>query len=272
MDNTYLKKRCNEAKIKCLEICVNAGAGHVTSAFSCAELVTALYYDIMKHDPQNPQCVGRDRFIMSKNHGSVMTFPILADLGYIDEKEIYTFLKNGSRLGMHSKMGVPGIDFSGGSLGIGLGIACGMAYSAKHNNYDWLTFCIVGDGEMYEGSIWESAMFAGANKLDNLIVIIDRNHMAITDYTDNMLSQNPLEDKWRSFNFEVRKIDGHSFEEIKSSLSDIRTRKSNKPLCVIAETVKGNGVSFLENNIFMHGCAPKGEKANLAKQELLISH
>lgn len=263
-----LKAKTQYAKEKCLELCIKAGAGHVTSAFSCAEIVAALYYGIMNIDPKNPQWEDRDRFIMSKNHASVITYPILADLGFVKEEEIETFLEEKSIYGAHSKLTINGADFAGGSLGIGLGVACGMAYSAKESKKDWLTFCIVGDGEMYEGSIWESAMFAGANHLSNLVVFVDRNHMCVTDFTDKMLSQSPLEGKWEAFNWEVRTINGHKVEEILESLSDVRNRKSDKPLCIIAETVKGNGIEFMENNVFMHGVAPKGEKAELALKQL----
>lgn len=268
LNEIQLREKTQNAKETCLEFCIRAGAGHITSAFSCAEIVTALYYNVMNIDPHNPNWEDRDRFVMSKNHASIITFPILADLGFVKKEDIETFLEDGSIYGEHSKMCIKGVDFAGGSLGIGLGTACGLAYSAKHNRKSWLTFCIVGDGEMYEGSIWESAMFAGANKLSNLIVVVDRNHMCITDFTDKMLSQNPLEEKWAAFNWEVRIIDGHTIKDILESLSDVRNRSSEKPLCIIAETVKGNGIQFMENNIFMHGVAPKGDKADLAVRQL----
>lgn len=263
-----LKNKVQEIKEKCLDVCVKAGTGHVTSAFSCAEIVTVLYYNVMNINPSDPEWEDRDRFIMSKNHASVITYPILEDLGFVEKGEIETFLEDGSLYGAHSKISIPGADFAGGSLGIGLGVACGMAYSAQKSGKEWLTFCIVGDGEMYEGSIWESAMFAGANNLNNLIVFVDRNHMCVTDFTDKMLSQEPLEDKWAAFNWEVRKIDGHSVSDIMNSLSDIRNREEEKPLCIIAETIKGKGIKFMENNPFMHGVAPQNEKAELAMQQL----
>lgn len=268
LNENDLKEKTQEIKRKCLEICIKAGTGHVTSSFSCAEIVTVLYYNIMNIDPRNPEWEGRDRFVMSKNHASVITFPVLADLGFVNKEDIDSFLEDGSIYGEHSKSSINGVDFSGGSLGIGMGVACGMAYSAKKNQKEWVTFCIVGDGEMYEGSIWEAVMFAGANKLDNLVVFVDRNHMCITDFTDKMLAQSPLEDKWTAFNWEVRSVNGHSITEITDSLEDVRNRKSGRPLCIIAETVKGRGIRFMENNILMHGVAPKGEEAELALHQL----
>lgn len=263
-----LTKKCNEIKQKCLEMCINAGSGHVTSAFSCAEIVTALYYHIMNYDNKNPNWESRDRFIMSKNHASVITYPILADLGFINEEELSTFLKNGSRLGSHSKSNIMGVDFSGGSLGIGLGVASGMAYAAKMNLETWMTFAIVGDGECYEGSIWEAAMFAGHNNLNNLVTIIDRNYMCVTDFTENMLRLESLEDKWKAFGWDVITINGHKFDEIINAMSGIRSRKSVKPLCIIAETVKGNGIDFMSNQLFMHGVAPKGKYAEEALRQI----
>jgi len=259
-----IEQKIRQIKAECLEMCIRAGSGHVTSAFSCAEIVALLYYEIMHIGPDLPERE-RDRFIMSKNHASAITYPILADLGFIEREEVNTFLANGSRLGCHSKREVPGIDFSGGSLGIGIGAACGMAYIAKYTRQPWLTFCILGDGECYEGSVWEAVMFAGHNKLNQLVVIVDRNHMAVTDFTDHMLDQSPLAEKWQAFNFEVREVkDGHNIHELRAVFHDVRLRKSDKPLCVIADTVKGHGIDFMENNILMHGVTPTGKKAELA--------
>lgn len=263
-----LEEKVMSAKEACLEMCIGAGVGHVTSAFSCAEIVATLYYDIMNIDPKNPSWSQRDRFVMSKNHGSVITYPILADLGFFPREQLTQFLKDGSFLGIHTKPSVPGADFSGGSLGIGLGMACGMAYVAKLNGEKWLTFCLVGDGECYEGSIWEASMFASANELSNLIVIVDRNQMAITDFTEKMLPFHSLEEKWRSFGWEVRTIkNGHDIVQIKTALTDIRYRQG-KPLCLVANTIKGHGIDFMESAPLWHGRAPGGEQAKLAIEQL----
>ncbi len=263
-----LAKKVAQIKHKCLELCVNAGVGHITSAFSCAEIVTVLYYEIMNINPNNPNWRERDRFVMSKNHASVITYPILADLGFIKEDEINTFLKDGSLFCLHSKINIPGIDFAGGALGIGIGTACGLAYAAKQDNSKRITFCIIGDGECYEGSVWEAALFASHNKLNNLILILDRNQLCITDFTEKMLALNSLEDKFSSFGWEVRTINGHLLSEIEESMKDIRTRNSEKPLCIVANTIKGKGIAFMENNVLMHGVAPRGDKAALAFEQL----
>ncbi len=268
MDKIKLREKIKEAKHKCLEMCVNAEVGHVTSAFSCVEIVASLYYEIMNINPQIPGWKDRDRFIMSKNHGSVITYPILADLGFFSQSELDFFLKNGSKLGIHSKVNVPGVDFAGGSLGIGLGVACGLAYAAKLNKENWITFTLIGDGECYEGSIWEAAMFAGHYNLNNLIVIIDRNQMCITNFTEKLLRLEPLADKWEAFNWETITINGHDTDQILAALSGVRERKNPKPLCIIADTIKGNGLTSISNKLFWHGAAPKGDQAKIAFEEL----
>ncbi len=263
-----LKLKTKKIKHKCLEMCVNAGIGHVTTAFSCAEIVTALYYRIMNIDISNPDWEDRDRFIMSKNHGSVITYPILADLGFIENNELMTFMGNGSNIGGHSKICVNGVDFSGGSLGIGLGVACGLAYGARLSGKQYKTYVLVGDGECYEGSIWEAAMFAGSNNLNNLTVILDRNGMACTDFTEHMLAQESFRDKWSAFNWEVVEIDGHNMEEVVFALEKAKNYTGTKPVCIIAKTVKGHGIDFMCNNPLMHGVAPKGEQIASAFEQI----
>lgn len=261
-----LKKKTIEIKRKCLDMCINAGAGHITSAFSCADIVVALYYNIMNLTREDGEL--RDRFIMSKNHGSIITYPILEDLGYLEKGETETFLRNGSKLGTHSKISVPGVDFAGGSLGIGLGVAAGMAYSAKVNREPWNVYTIIGDGECYEGSIWESAMFAGFQQLNNLVVFLDRNNLCVTDYTEEMLAFGDMSDKWRSFGWNVKTIDGHNMEEIIDSVKDIPAKRQQRPLCVLCNTVKGNGIDFMSNRLLLHGVTPKGQWADLAREQL----
>lgn len=263
-----LNHKARQIKKICLDMCVNAGMGHVTTAFSCAEIMVALYYDIMRYDSANPSWEDRDRFIMSKNHGSVITYPILADLGFIDKDLLMQFMQDGSILGGHSKKDLPGVDFSGGSLGIGLGVASGLAYGAKLSKKDYRIYCLVGDGESYEGSIWEAAMFAGHNELNNLTVIVDRNNMACTDFTEKMLRMEPYADKWRSFNFDVKEIDGHNMKEVLAALQNSKFRSESKPLCIIANTVKGHGIDFMSNDPLMHGAAPKGDNIQRAYEEL----
>jgi transketolase len=265
---TMIEQKTAWAKHKVLEMCVHANLGHLTTAYSCAEIVATLYYGVMHIDPKNPQRDDRDRFIMSKNHGSVMTYPILADIGFFDLSELDTFMSDGTRLGGHSKLGLPGVDFSGGSLGIGLGVAAGLAYSAKMDNKKWLTFTIVGDAECYEGSIWEAAMFASHNKLHNLIALLDRNRLGVTGFTEDLLRLEPIADKWEAFGWEVRTVNGHSIHELLDSLVDVRERKTNKPLMIIAETIKGNGIDFMSNEPLYHGVPPKSADIKRAFKQL----
>ena len=259
------EKKILEIKRKAFEMCSRAGVGHVTSAFSVAEVVSVLYYEVMRIDPKNPSWAGRDRFVMSKNHASVITYPILQDLGFLSPD--LHFLENGSKLGIHSKCGIPGVDFAGGSLGIGIGFAAGEAYRAKIANLDYRVFSVVGDGECYEGSVWEAFLFAGAKKLDNLVVIIDRNRLCITDFTENMLPLDSLKEKMEAFRFETVEINGHDLGEIRAAFARVDAPRT-KPLCVIANTVKGHGVDFLENVPLWHGKAPVGDDAERARKQL----
>ena len=265
-DIKELERKVQEIKYKCLEMCIKAKHGHVTSAFSVAEIVTVLYYKIMNYRVDNPRWIKRDRFIMSKNHGSIITYPILQDLGFIDRNTEIAFMRNGSIFGSHSKNSINGVEFSGGSLGIGLGVACGMAYALKMDEVKCRVFAIIGDGECYEGSIWESFMFAGHNNLSNLIVLVDRNRMTITDYTEHMLKLEPLMNKIETFGFDVCEVDGHNVVEIINVIES--AGKSNKPSCIICDTFKGNGISSMSNKMFKHGIAPEGEEAKRALEEI----
>lgn len=268
MDIQTLKNKVIENKIEVLKLCAHAGQGHVTSAFSCAEIVIALYYELMNIDPINPNWENRDRFVMSKNHASVMLYPVLKDIGIIDEKIDFDFDGNGSPFGGHSKRGVSGIDFSGGSLGIGIGVATGMAYSAKIRGRKHYTYCILGDGECYEGSVWESLLFAGHNQLQNLVVYIDRNMQDMTDFTEEILKLSPMQDKLEAFGFEVAEIDGHNLIEIIETTNRMKQSGIEKPKCIICNTIKGNGVSAIHNKRFKHGMALTGEDLEKAISEL----
>ena len=268
--NLYeMNKKCRELKLETLKMCVNAGYGHVTSAFSCTEILVALYYDLMNVDRNNPKWEDRDRFVLSKNHAADMLYPIFVDFGWIDSSELKNFGKDDVVIGSHSKLTIPGVEFTGGALGIGFGAACGMAYAAKCDGKTWKTYCVIGDGESYEGSIWESAMFAGHNRLSNLTVLVDRNHMCMINFTEEVLGQDPLEDKWRSFGWYVDRIDGHDIAAIIESVHKAEQRNlDGKPVCIICDTIKGHGVDFMENNRYMHGLSPRGEKAQRALAQL----
>jgi transketolase len=250
-------------------MCVKAGTGHVTSSFSCAELLVGLYYGgILKFDPENPKWEGRDRLIISKGQASVILYPILADLGFFPEKELKHFNQEDGMFGVHLQYDVPGVELTVGSLGMGFGVAAGMALAAKLNKQRHMVVTLLGDGECYEGSIWETAMFAGYNRLNNLFAIVDRNWMCATEFTEDTIELNPLDEKFLSFGWDVLNIDGHSFEEILQAFDGFRSKKSTRPLVIIADTIKGKGSECLCWEPLWHGIAPKDEDAIIAKEQL----
>ncbi len=266
---SQLKKKSYHIRKTVLEMCVKAGTGHVTSSLSGIDILVALYYgNILKFDPANPEWKKRDRFILSKGQASPALYAILADLGYFDRKELDKFAQKDGKFGVHLQKDVPGVEITSGSLGQGFGIAAGIALGAKMNKELYLVFTVLGDGECYEGSVWETAMFASHNKLNNLIAIIDRNYLCVTDFTENLMELEPMEDKWSSFGWEVCRINGHSFEDILDALSTVRSRRSGKPLVLIADTVKGEGIEYLSNIPLWHGVAPKENEADLCRTDL----
>ena len=268
-ESDNLGKKASYIRRQVLDMCVKAGTGHVTSSFSCTEILVALYHGgILRYDTANPKWEERDRFVLSKGQASPVLYAILADLGFFPESQIWKFCQTGGAFGVHLQNDVPGVEITAGSLGLGFGIAAGMALAAKMDKKPYMTFALLGDGECYEGSIWEAAMFASHRELNNLITIIDRNWLCVTDFTENCVRLNPLDKKWESCGWEVVTIDGHSFEDIFSALDGFRSPLRDKPLLVIANTVKGKGVSFMENVPLWHGMAPKGKEAELARQEL----
>ena len=249
-------------------MCTRAGEGRIASAFSCTEILVALFQGgILRFDTNNPQWEGRDRFIMSKSPGAVGLYPILADLGFFPNAELDRFCKSDGILGPYGDT-VPGVEAVWGSLGHGLGVGAGLALAAKLDKKKYMTVVMVGDGETYEGSIWEAAMFAGHHQLDNLVGITDRNGICTIDFTENCLKLDPLEEKWKSFGWDAVTIDGHSFEEIFAAFKNCHSRKTKKPLMIIANTVKGKGISVLENNPMGHILIPSGEDLERARREL----
>ena len=264
-----LKEKAKYIRNEILDICAEAGTGHVNSSFSCVEILTALYYgDVLRFDSKKPKWQERDRFILSKGHASILLYIILADLGFFSKKEFNHFGKADGLFGVHLQYNIPGVEITTGSLGHGFGVAAGMALAAKMNRELYMTIALLGDGECYEGSIWETAMFASHNCLNNLIVIVDRNHLCVTDFTEDVVALEPMDQKWKSFGWRVININGHSFEEILKALSGFRSRKYNKPLVIIADTTKGEGVSCLSNIPLQHGAVLKGQKLKDAKNEL----
>ena len=264
-----LQEKALQLRNEILDTAVQTGTGHLTSAFSCIEILTALFYgNIMKYDPKDENWLGRDYFLLSKGHASPALYAVLGDAGFFPKEDLQLMGKVNGKLGVHLQHDIPGVEVTSGSLGQGLGIAAGIALGLKQNKKHNLVFALLGDGECYEGSIWEAAMFAGSNSLDNLIAIVDRNYLCATNFTETSLSLEPFDDKWKAFGFEVRHIDGHSLHEIIDSLKDIRSFRRTKPLVVIADTVKGKGIPMYENDPLAHGVSPKGEKAAAAKEQL----
>jgi len=256
-----------------LEMVVSANKGHIGGAFSCADILVALYYGgILRYRVDDPKWESRDRFIMSKGHSGIALYAILADLGFFSASVLGTFGKNETILGGHPDRNIPGIEADTGSLGHGLGIAAGMALAAKLDKKDYLTVVLLGDGECYEGSIWEAALFAGHHRLNNLIVIVDRNCQCATDFTESCSGQEPFADKWQSFNWDVKEVNGHSFEELRDAFSTVMRNDPTKPLAIVAHTIKGKGVSFMERIIEWHHSIPKGEQLATAREEIGKGH
>jgi transketolase len=263
-----LEQKAKSARQEVLEMCIRAGEGRIASAFSCIELLVALFQGkILRFNPDDLQWDGRDRFIMSKSPGAVGLYPILCDLGFFPNAELEKFCQSGGILGPYGD-NIPGIEAVWGSLGHGLGVGAGLALAGKLDMKKYMTVVMLGDGECYEGSIWEAAMFAGHHELDNLVGIIDRNGICTIDFTENCIKLNPLESKWREFGWDAMTIDGHSFQEIFAAFQGFRTRNSKKPLMIIANTIKGKGISLLENNPMGHVIIPTGEQLEKAREEL----
>jgi transketolase len=265
-----LEKKAKRIRQEILEMCVGAGEGRVASAFSCTEILVALFSgDILRFDPKRPRWEERDRFVFSKSPGVVGIYPILRELEFFPDSEIDKFCRADGLLGPYGDgEDIPGIEAVWGSLGHGLGLGAGLALAGKIDKKKYVTLVLLGDGECYEGSIWEAAMFAGHHQLNNLVGIIDRNGICTIDFTENCLKLNPLESKWQAFGWDTTTIDGHSFHEIFAAFKDFHNRKSARPLMIIANTVKGKGVSMLENNPMGHVIIPAGKDLEKARTEL----
>lgn len=230
-----------------------AGAGHYSSTFSCAELLATLYYDQMRIEPGNPDWPERDRFVMSKGHAAIGLYPVMADLGYFDPSELDTYTRFGSKFGDHPDMKkVRGLDFSSGSLGHGLSIGVGMALAGRMQGLDFRTFVMLGDGELSEGQIWEAANSAGHYKLGNLVAIVDRNGLSIDGHTEDVMSVEPLDARFAAFGWGVNRIDGHDLQAIRDAFGALTRADRGKPQVIIADTVKGRGVSRMEMSLDWH--------------------
>jgi transketolase len=270
MDIAFLEKKALQIRRTILQTAIWGGKGHIPPAFSWADIATALFYgNVLKIDPQKPKWEDRDRFILSKGHACLTLYAALADLGFFSRNELKFFAGSGSLLAGHPDVEIPGVEVCSGSLGHGLGVGAGMATAAKLGDLPWLTYVILGDGECHEGSIWEAAMYSGHQKLGRLIAIVDRNMLGATDFTENYASLGSITTRFEAFGWETVEIDGHNFQELMRVLTETRKRSLNdRPLCIVARTIKGKGVDFMENSKFWHHQMPKGEQVELAWKQL----
>ena len=258
----------NNIRKNVIEGVYNAKCGHPGGSLSIADILAYLYFEEMNVDPKNPKMEDRDRFVLSKGHTAPALYAVLAERGFMPLDEIKTLRKTGSRLQGHPDMkGTPGVDMTTGSLGLGLSAACGMALAAKINNKSYRTYAICGDGETEEGQIWEASMFASHYKLDNLCVVIDFNGLQIDGPVKEVMNPAPYEQKLEGFGYHVISIDAHDLDQIEAAFKEART-VVGKPTAIIANSVKGKGVSFMENQISWHGSAPNDEQYAKAVAEL----
>jgi len=264
-----LRKHAKELRKTALTMIYEAQSGHPGGAFSTAEITAALYYGEMNIDPKNPKWPDRDRYILSKGHACPIQYAALGLLGYFPEEKLHTLRQEGSILQGHPDMKkCPGIDISTGSLGQGLSCGVGMALAGKRDGKDYRVFVIVGDGELDEGQIWEAVMAGNAWNLDNLVIILDNNGLQLDGTTDQVIPHLDLTKKFEAFGYETYEIDGNDMEQVVETLKKIDDSTTGRPKCINAHTVKGKGVSFMENQIGWHGMAPNAEQYAIAMEEL----
>ena len=268
MDMKQLQIMATKVRIGVIEGVYAAQAGHPGGSLSAADIFTYLYFQEMKIDPQNPKDPDRDRFVLSKGHTAPGYYAALANRGYFPVEELKTLRQIGSRLQGHPDMkGIPGVDMSSGSLGQGISCAVGMAEAGKLMGKDYRVYTLLGDGEIEEGQVWEAAMFAGNHALDNLVVIVDNNNLQIDGTIEEVNSPYPIDKKFEAFKFHIINCDAHDFNSLKAAFDEARATKG-VPACIVAKSVKGKGVSYMENNVAWHGTAPKTDKYEIAMDEL----
>ena len=268
MNNLELEKMANEIRKDIVTAVHSAKSGHPGGSLSSADIFTYLYFEEMNVDPANPKWEDRDRFVLSKGHVAPGLYSTLAEKGYFPKEDLKTLRHTGSYLQGHPDMKhIPGIDMSSGSLGQGVSVAVGMAAAGKYDKKDYRVYTLTGDGEILEGQIWEAAMWAGHRKLDNLVVIVDNNNLQIDGSVEDVCSPYPIDKKFEAFNFHVINIDGNDFDQIRAAFKEARETKG-MPTAIIAKTVKGKGVSFMENAAGWHGKAPNDEEYEIAMADL----
>ncbi len=267
VDRNALKEKARWFRKEILEMLAEAGSGHPGGSLSELEILISLYYYKMNHKPSEPNWPRRDRFILSKGHACPGLYVVLANSGYFPKDELKTFRKLGSRLQGHVHTGVPGVEHSTGSLGQGLAVANGIALGARIRGVEFNTYCLLGDGEIQEGSVWESAMTASHHKLDSVCAILDCNRVQENGPVNEIKNEEPILDKWRDFGWHTIEVDGHDFNEIINALDEFDSVKG-KPTFIKANTIKGKGVSFMEGQAKWHGKAPKKEELEIALKDL----
>ena len=268
MKNTELQKIANKVRKGIISAVYSAKAGHPGGSLSAADMFTFLYFEEMNVNPESPDMENRDRFVLSKGHTAPGLYAALAYRGFFPIEDLNTLRHLGSYLQGHPCINIPGVDMSSGSLGQGVSTAVGMALAAKMDNKDFRTYTLLGDGEIQEGQVWEAAMFAGHRKLDNLCMIVDNNNLQIDGPVDEVCSPYPIDKKFEAFNFHVINIDAHDFDQIRNAFCEARKTKG-KPTCIVMHSIKGKGVSFMENNAGWHGKAPNDEEYKTAMADLV---
>jgi transketolase len=265
----HLERKALWVRRETLRIHKFAPETRVASSLSDIEILVALYYGgILNFDPHSLDWDGRDRFVVSKGHGAVSLYPILADLGFFEPDHLARVCRADSFLGAIPDALIPGIETTNGSLGHGLGVACGMSFALRRKKSDSSVFVLVGDGELYEGAVWEAVMFAGHHRLSNLILIVDSNRISMLDYCDRILKLTPLEEKFRAFGWEVASVDGHNVSEVYSCLHGMKAGRTQRPRAMVANTVKGKGVPALEQDRLCHIRSLKDEEVTAAIEAL----
>ena len=268
MDKLKLMKTANEIRKGIVSSVHSAKAGHPGGSLSAADIFTYLYFEELRIDPKEPKKADRDRFVLSKGHTAPGLYSALAERGYFPKEDLLTLRHVGSYLQGHPDMKhIPGVDMSSGSLGQGISAAVGMAVAGKMDDADYRVYTLLGDGEIQEGQVWEASMLAASHKLDNLVVIVDNNNLQIDGTIEEVNSPYPIDKKFEAFNFHVIKIDGNDFDQIDAAFKEAKTVKG-QPTAIIAKTVKGKGVSFMENQVGWHGKAPNDEEYKVAMEEL----
>ena len=270
MNVEELQVKANDIRKDIVRMIAEAGSGHPGGSLSSADVMCALYFGgILRHDPQNPADDARDRFILSKGHAAPALYATLAEAGYFPTEELLPLRKLGSRLQGHpDSKKLPGVEVSTGSLGQGLSVACGLACGLRLAGSDASVFCLLGDGECQEGQVWEAAMFAAHQQADNLVAIVDHNHLQIDGRIEDVCSPESLAEKFAAFGWEVMTCDGNDMAQVLDVLAQAKAAKSGKPTAIIAETTKGKGVSFMEGKAGWHGKAPKPEELEIALSDL----